>query len=135
MRRVTSGCAGLLALCAAAAKPLSRPADLSTHLLQAFVVLELQHAPAARAELHERLAPLGLELGLGELQGLLEAMEAAGLLFSTWGPQAAEPHRHTFHVAPQGSDWLSHAIGALHDAEAYVGAFVARYKERFVSPT
>lgn len=116
-------------------QPAAPPGDLSAHLLRACVVLELEDAPADSAALHARLAPLGLEIDVAGLQGLLEAMEGAGLLFSTWGPQVGEPHRHTFHITPEGSQWLSHAVGTLRDAEAAVGTFVARYTERFISPS
>ena len=115
------------------AQPVSPAVDLAEHLLRACIVLELQRAPSSSAQLRRRLEPFSMDGETGDLQGLLEAMEGAGLLFSTWGPHASEPERHTFHVTPAGSEWLSSAVRDLHDSEAFVGVFVARYQERFVT--
>ena len=114
-------------------EPAVPAGDLAERLLRACILLELQETPASSMGLHERLAPFGFELRIAELQRLLEAMEIAGLLVSTWGPHASEPHHHTFHVLPAGSRWLRGAVRELYDAEGFVGAFVARYQERFFS--
>ena len=62
-------------------------------------------------------------------------MEDVGLVFSTWGPAANSPERHTFHIAPDGMQWLRHASGELETTESFLGAFVARCAEHGLTPT
>jgi DNA-binding PadR family transcriptional regulator len=61
-------------------------------------------------------------------------MEDAGLVFSTWGPFASSPERHTFHIASDGMQWLRHTADDLQSTEFFLGAFVARCGERCLTP-
>ena len=109
--------------------------DLLEHLLTAYALLLLHETPASSQELHDRLAALGFHEDPARLQRRLEAMEDLGLLFSTWGQSANAPERHTFHIAPEGTQWLRRAANELQRTEGFLGAFVARCGERFVAPT
>jgi|GEM_PF-5586572 len=110
--------------------------DLHSHLVSSCVLLLLVERPASSLQLHEALGALRLsEDPLLALQCALEVMEETGLVFSTWGPGASCPDRHTFHITPAGSLWLRHAIPQLRTAEGILGAFVARCSERFVTPS
>jgi DNA-binding PadR family transcriptional regulator len=106
--------------------------DLLEHLLTACVLLLLHETSASCAQLHDALTALRLQEDPAVLQATLEAMEDTGLIFSTWGPFATAPRRHTFHIAAAGRQWLRHAAGELQSAEGFLGAFVARCGERFV---
>jgi DNA-binding PadR family transcriptional regulator len=106
--------------------------DLREHLLTACVLLLLQERAATSAQLHSALGALRLLEDPAMLPRTLEAMEDSGLVFSTWGAGATVPRRHTFHVAPAGSEWLSRAAGELRRSEGFLGAFVARCGERLV---
>lgn len=108
--------------------------DLLAHLRKACVLLLLHETPASSRQLHEALGALRLQGTAAALQFTLEAMEDAGLMYSTWGPAATGPERHTFHIAPAGLQWLRHAAAELQSAEGFLGAFVARCGERFVTP-
>jgi DNA-binding PadR family transcriptional regulator len=109
--------------------------ELLAHLLTACVLLLLYEAPASSAQLHEALPALRLHEDPAVLQGTLEAMEDAGLVFSTWGPRATAPERHTFHIAPAGTQWLQASAEELQSTKGFLGSFVARCEERFVTPS
>jgi DNA-binding PadR family transcriptional regulator len=111
------------------------PAALSEQLLTASVLLLLHDGPATSEEVCDGLAPFGLHEHPDALQRRLESMEEVGLVFSTWGPAASAPERHTFHIAPEGMQWLRHAAGALETTEFFLGAFVARCAERCLTQT
>jgi DNA-binding PadR family transcriptional regulator len=105
------------------------------HLLTACVLLLLHETPASSRGLHDGLADLGFDEDPARLQHTLEAMEDLGLLFSTWGQSANAPERHTFHVAPEGRQWLRQAASELQSTEGFLGAFVARCREHFLTTT
>lgn len=109
--------------------------DLIEHLLTACVLLLLHETPASSRELHDGLVPLGFDEDPARLQRTLERMEDLGLLVSTWGHSANGPGRHTFHVAPEGVQWLRQAANELHGTEGFLGSFVARCAEHFMTPT
>jgi DNA-binding PadR family transcriptional regulator len=111
------------------------PAALSEQLLTASVLLLLHDSPATSEDVCAELAPFGLHEQQTALQRRLESMEDAGLVFSTWGPAASAPERHTFHIAPEGMQWLRHAAGELESTEFFLGAFVARCAERCLTQT
>jgi DNA-binding PadR family transcriptional regulator len=106
--------------------------DLLEHLLTACILLLLVETPACAEQLQPALAALRLDSDRGGVQRALEAMEDAGLVFSTWAPAGTTPGRHTFHIAPAGSHWLGGAVRRLRCSEGFLGAFVARCGERFV---
>jgi DNA-binding PadR family transcriptional regulator len=108
--------------------------DLLEQLVISCVLLLLHETPASSEELHEALAALRLNRDREVIQGTLELMEDAGLVFSTWGASATAPGRHTFHIAPAGSQWLVNATARLRSTEGFLGAFVARCGERLVPP-
>lgn len=106
--------------------------DLLEHLLTACILLLLVETPASSARLHVALGALRLQEDAGAVQLTLEAMEDMGLVFSTWGPAATTPRRHTFHIAPAGDQWLHDATSELQCSRGFLGAFVARCGERLV---
>jgi DNA-binding PadR family transcriptional regulator len=108
--------------------------DLLEQLVISCVLLLLHETPASSDELHDALSALRLNRDRAVIQGTLELMEDAGLVFSTWGASARAPGRHTFHIAPAGSQWLVKATARLRSTEGFLGAFVARCGERLVPP-
>jgi DNA-binding PadR family transcriptional regulator len=109
--------------------------ELFAHLLRACVLLLLYETPASSAQLHDALGSLRLHEDPAVLQETLEAMEDIGLVFSTWGPHATAPERHTFHIAPAGTQWLQVAADELQSTKGFLGSFLARCEERFVGPS
>jgi len=108
--------------------------DLLEHLVISCVLLLLHETPASGEQLREALAALHLHHDPAVIQRALELMEDAGLVVSTWGAGATAPARHTFQIAPAGSQWLVNATTQLRSTEGFLGAFVARCGERFVRP-
>ncbi len=106
--------------------------DLREHLVTACVLVLLHETPATSAQLEGALAALRLRDWPGGLQRVLETMEEDGYVFSTWGPPPAGRQRHTFHIAPLGTQWLCEAAGELQQHEGFLGAFVARCGERLL---
>jgi DNA-binding PadR family transcriptional regulator len=102
---------------------------LLEHLRTGCILLLLHETAACSVQLHSALAGLRLHEDPAALQCALEAMEDTGLVFSTWGPAATVPRRHTFHIAPAGDQWLRHAASDLRSTEGFLGAFVARCGE------
>lgn len=106
---------------------------LLAHLLTACVLLLLYETPATSAELHGALTALRLHEDPAVLRFRLEAMADNGLVYSTWGPGASAPEKHTFHIAEPGLEWLQMAADELRSTKGFLGSFVARYEERFVA--
>ena len=110
------------------------PADLYEHVLTASVLLLVHDTHATSRDVCDGLAALGLHQHPASLQRRLESMEDVGLVFSTWGPSADSPERHTFHIASDGTQWLRHATRELQSAELFLGAFVSRCAEHCLTP-
>ena len=115
--------------------PETQDDELLALLLRACVLLLLYETPASSTQLHDALGALRLNEDPAVLQETLEAMEDIGLVFSTWGPHATAPERHTFHIAPAGTQWLQVAADELQNTKGLLGSFLARCEERFVAPS
>ena len=96
---------------------------------RASILLLLGEGPTHGYDLSVLLAPLGLgSTDRGFVYKTLRAMEAEGLVTSTWDPSRAGPARRTYTVTPAGRAWGETATVALREADGHMGAWLARYR-------
>lgn len=105
------------------------------HLLHVCLLLLLQEAPAACAELRERLRPLGFEQTATAVESALDVLAAGGLVRSTLQRAGDGAGVRVYAVTNDGSSWLRSATTDLRRTEVVLGGFLARCGERLPSLT
>ena len=105
------------------------------HLLHVCLLLLLQEAPAACADLRERLRPLGFEQTTTTVERTLDVLAAGGLVRSTLQRARDGTGVRVYAVTNDGSSWLRSATTDLRRTEVVLGGFLARCGERLLSPT
>ncbi|MGH9154452.1 MAG: helix-turn-helix transcriptional regulator [Acidimicrobiales bacterium] len=101
---------------------------LPRHYPVAVALLLLAEAPAHGYDLMTRrddLGPAGVD-GASHYR-LLRAMEADGLVSSTWGPSAAGPHRRTYRLEPAGVALLHTWAATLAAGHAALSRYLDRH--------
>ena len=99
------------------------------HHFRASILLVLGEAPAHGYDLPALLAPLGLgSHDRAFAYRTLRAMEAEGLVRSTWDPSPAGPARRTYTVTPEGEEWAVEVAASLREADRLMACWLARYR-------
>ena len=99
--------------------------------LRAALLLVLGEAPTHGYDVPALLAPLGLGgTDRGFVYRTLRAMEAEGLMASTWDASRVGPARRTYTVTPAGRRWAEAASATLGVADRYMAEWLARYAAR-----
>lgn len=109
--------------------------DFYDHLLHVCLLLLLQEAPAACADLRERLRPLGFEQTTAAVESTLDVLAAGGLVRSTLQQSGDGAGVRLYAVTGDGSSWLRSATMDLRRTEVVLGGFLARCGERLLSLT
>lgn len=90
----------------------------------------LGDAPAHGYDLPALLAPLGLGgADRGFVYRTMRAMEAEGLVASSWGSSPAGPARRMYSVTPAGTRWAAVATATLREADRHMAAWLDRYRD------
>lgn len=106
--------------------------DLARHVLpknflRPCLLLLLHESPAHGYDLRERLRPLGFSRDdPGRLYRALRALEAAGLVRSTWHSSSGGPDRRTYEITPAGEARLVDAAEELKAMYAILDTFLGR---------
>lgn len=106
--------------------------DLAGHVLpknflRPCLLLLLHESPAHGYDLRERLRPLGFSRDdSGRLYRALRALEAAGLVRSTWHSSSGGPDRRTYEITPAGEARLVDAAEELKTMYAILDTFLGR---------
>lgn len=106
--------------------------DLARHVLpknflRPCLLLLLHESPAHGYDLRERLRPLGFTRDdPGRLYRGLRALEAAGLVRSTWHSSAGGPDRRTYEITAAGEARLDDAADELKAMYAILDTFLSR---------
>jgi poly-beta-hydroxybutyrate-responsive repressor len=96
---------------------------------RASILLVLREAPSHGYELPLLLAPLGLGAAdRGFVYRSLRAMEADGLVLSTWDSSPTGPARRIYTVTPAGRQWAATAAATLREADGHMATWLARYR-------
>ena len=96
---------------------------------RASVLLVLDDGPTYGYDLPVLLAPLGLGgADRGFVYRTLRAMEAEGLVVSTWDASPSGPARRYYTVTPAGRDWAVNASATLREADGAMATWLARYR-------
>lgn len=96
---------------------------------RASLLLVLGEAPGHGYDLPALLAPLGLGgSDRGFVYRTLRAMEADGLVTSSWDASPAGPARRTYSVTVDGRRWADAASTTLREADRHMAAWLARYR-------
>lgn len=106
--------------------------DLARHVLpknflRPCLLLLLHESPAHGYDLRERLRPLGFSRDdPGRLYRALRALEAAGLVRSTWHSSSGGPDRRTYEITPAGEARLADAADELKAMYSILDTFLGR---------
>ena len=106
--------------------------DLARHVLpknflRPCLLLLLHESPAHGYDLRERLRPLGFTRDdPGRLYRALRALEAAGLVRSTWHASSGGPDRRTYEITPAGEERLAEAADELKAMYSIRDTFLSR---------
>ena len=106
--------------------------DLARHalpknFLRPCLLLLLHESPAHGYDLRERLRPLGFSRDdPGRLYRALRALEADGLVRSTWHPSAGGPDRRTYEITAEGEERLRCAAAELKAMHTILDVFLLR---------
>ena len=96
---------------------------------RASILLVLREAPSHGYDLPLLLAPLGLGAAdRGFVYRSLRAMEADGLVLSTWDSSPTGPARRIYTVTPEGRQWAATAAATLREADGHMATWLARYR-------
>ena len=110
--------------------------DLARHVLpknflRPCLLLLLHERPAHGYDLRERLRPLGFSRDdPGRLYRALRALEAGGLVRSTWQPSTGGPDRRTYELTQVGSRLLDRWADSLREVRDVIARFSERYEGR-----
>ena len=100
---------------------------LPKNFLRPCLLLLLHESPAHGYDLRERLRPLGFSRDdPGRLYRALRALEAAGLVRSTWQASTGGPDRRTYELTRAGQERLRDAAEELSAMHAILGTFLGR---------
>jgi poly-beta-hydroxybutyrate-responsive repressor len=96
---------------------------------RASLLLLLGESPTHGYDLPVLLAPLGLaDADRGFVYRTLRAMEAEGLVASTWDASPTGPARRIYTVTPAGTAWVDAATATLREADRHMATWQARYR-------
>ncbi len=102
---------------------------LPRNYLRATLLLLIGEAPAHGYDLLEQISELGLRtIDAGGLYRALRVMESDGLVESAWEHSATGPARRTYHLTPEGMEWLHAWAGALRETHRYLSSYLSRYE-------
>lgn len=100
---------------------------LPKNFLRPCLLLLLHESPAHGYDLRERLRSLGFTRDdPGRLYRALRALEAAGLVRSTWEPSNGGPDRRTYELTPAGEERLRDAAAELEAMHSILDTFLDR---------
>jgi poly-beta-hydroxybutyrate-responsive repressor len=100
---------------------------LPKNFLRPCLLLLLHESPAHGYDLRERLRPLGFSRDdPGRLYRALRALEAAGLVRSTWEASSGGPDRRTYELTPAGEERLRDAAAELKAMHSILDTFLCR---------
>ncbi len=113
---------------------MSTPTDASAALPKNFirpcVLLLLREQPGHGYDLLERLVALGFDRDdPGRLYRTLRALEADGLVRSSWERSSTGPARRSYELTRAGMEELHEAAGALRATQRLLSGFLSRYEE------
>lgn len=95
---------------------------------RASILLVLGEVRAHGYDLPTLLAPLGLgATDRGFVYRTLRAMEADGLVASTWDSSPTGPARRNYTVTPAGRAWAEGATATLREADGHMARWLDRY--------
>ena len=104
---------------------------LPKNFLRPCLLLLLHESPAHGYDLRERLRPLGFSRDdPGRLYRALRALEAAGLVRSTWQASTGGPDRRTYELTRAGEERLRDAAAELKAMYAILDTFLCRCDAR-----
>ncbi len=96
---------------------------------RASLLLVLREAPAHGYDVPALLAPLGVGgTDRGFVYRTLRAMEADGLVVSTWDASPSGPARRTYRVTAAGREWAAAASTSLREADRHMAHWLGRYR-------
>lgn len=112
------------------ADDVSRPeGGLPKNFIRPALLLLLKEGGGHGYDLLEKLAELGLpDSDPGGLYRTLRWMEKEGLVTSWWVTSEVGPPRRSYHLTPEGEDWLHAWAGALRESRRKVSNFLRRYE-------
>jgi PadR family transcriptional regulator PadR len=97
---------------------------------RASLLLVIAEAPAHGYDVAGLLAPLGLGTAdRPSVYRMLRAMDAEGLVFSSWDTSPAGPSRRIYRLTPAGRRWAATATAGLRDVDGIMKAWLARYRD------
>lgn len=103
---------------------------LPKNFLRPCLLLLLHESPAHGYDLRERLRPLGFSRDdPGRLYRALRALEAAGLVRSTWETSSGGPDRRTYVITPAGEARLGAAVDELKAMYSILDTFLDRFDD------
>jgi len=113
------------------ADDVSRPdGGLPKNFIRPALLLLLKEGGGHGYDLLEKLSELGLpESDPGGLYRTLRWMEQEGLVSSWWVTSDVGPPRRSYHLTPEGEDWLHAWAGALRESRRKVSSFLRRYEQ------
>jgi PadR family transcriptional regulator PadR len=96
------------------------------------VLLLLRDAPAHGYDLLEQLPELmpGERVDMGNLYRILRSLEREGLVSSTWDELSPGPAKRIYAITASGRTVLDQWVGAFHEAQQQIEAFVNRYEQQ-----
>jgi PadR family transcriptional regulator, regulatory protein PadR len=96
------------------------------------VLLLLRDSPAHGYELLEGLPELmpGERVDMGNLYRILRSLEREGLVSSTWDELSPGPAKRIYAITASGRTVLDQWVGAFHEAQQQIEAFVNRYEQQ-----
>jgi len=100
---------------------------LPKNFLRPCLLLLLHESPAHGYDLRERLRPLGFSRDdPGRLYRALRALEAAGLVRSSWHHSTGGPDRRTYELTQAGEERLRDAAAELQTMHSILDTFLSR---------
>ncbi len=104
------------------------PVGLPRNYLRPCLLLLLAEGTSHGYELLDQVAALGLDrVDPGGLYRCLRAMDAEGLVRSTWAPSTSGPARRTYALTEEGREWLHVVAGSLAELSRALATYRRRY--------
>jgi poly-beta-hydroxybutyrate-responsive repressor len=105
------------------------PVGLPRNYLRPCLLLLLAEGTSHGYELLDQVSALGLDhVDPGGLYRCLRAMDAEGLVRSTWEPSTSGPARRTYQLTEEGREWLHVVAGSLAEVMRSLGTYRRRYQ-------
>ena len=105
------------------------PVGLPRNYLRPCLLLLLAEGTSHGYELLDQVGALGLDrVDPGGLYRCLRAMDAEGLVRSTWQPSATGPARRTYELTDEGREWLHIVAGSLAEVARQLVTYRRRYQ-------